>query len=271
MPKGGGKSGSGGGGSINGVKGGQTFPKPDMLNNQYEDASMVYNGDTAKLGPGEADPDYHYPLGNFKKTNADPDINPGGVIQRDGLIAEKLAKKDQEAIHAYTGGFVDDGIRFEDLNAEKVNKALYDPVGFKAEHGEEMYKRAKAYANELEADLNKVASYKGEVYRTSLMPPERIAQYKEGGVVQFDNFLSSSASPVSSYKAFADLQEYMTLPQESWATRFVINSKHGKLIRSISEFRREEEVLFNKGSKFKVTKKVWNPDRNTWDIHMEEI
>lgn len=207
------------------------------------------------------------------KYPSDPVTNPGGQLTGPGVKAEQLSASDAAPIIAYTGGKVPGGERFKGLSAEKLNRSLYDPEGFKRTlelAGEspssiaDYMRRATQYKNELNAAMDKLRNYEGEVYRTiSDHGGSLAAKYEVGKPVTFKEFVSTSRSTAPTYKAF----DYASTGD----TRFVIQSKTGKWIESISNYTGEREVLFKSGSKFMVTKKTFNKDRGTWDIHMKEI
>lgn len=204
---------------------------------------------------------------------SDPDINPGGVYTGPGELVEDLPAHVQGPIHAYTGGHVPGGERFAGLNAEKLNRSLYDPEGFKRTldlAGEspasiaDYMKRAKGYQAELDSALSAVKNYQGEVYRTISDPGGLIAkQYEPGSVATMKGFTSTSRSPNPSYKAFNS-----TGANNS---RFIIQSKTGKHIERVSNYVPEQEVLFRSGTSFRVVSRTWNAERKTWDIKLAEI
>lgn len=214
---------------------------------------------------------------NEYREPGDTPINPGGQLVGPGVAVEKLAKADKDSIIAYSGAHVDGGERFKGLNAEKVNRSLYDPEGFKrtlkmAGESEESIadyvKRAKAYQVELDRSLSKVRNYEGEVYRTisnsDLGGGRRIADsFEAGKPVTFREFLSTSRAPNGAYKAYAKAG--------NGEIRFKIQSKSGKSIEKVSWATSEREVLFKSGSSFNIVSKTYNQSRGSWDIVMEEI
>lgn len=208
-----------------------------------------------------------------KRYETDPTITPGGVYTGPGELVQDLPANVQGPIHAYTGGKIPGGERFAGLNAEKLNRSLYDPEGFKRTlnlAGEspqqiaDYMKRAKGYQVELDAALSKVRNYEGEVYRSVVDEGGAIAkQYEPGSVATMKGFTSASRSPNPSYKAFNSTGE--------GHTRFIIQSKTGKHIEQISLFEKEREVLFRSGTSFRVVSRTWNAQRGTWDIKLAEI
>ena len=197
-----------------------------------------------------------------KKLPGDPTIHPGGKIIDDGKLVQNLPEKQQEAIKAYTGAYVPGGDRFAGLNAEELNRALYDKEGFISTYGRAQYTRALRFKEELDSSLSKVASYRGEVYRV-IADNGLSERFVPGKVHTFNEFLSTSRTPRSSYKAFVS--------SGPGQIRFIIQSKKGKLIEQVSAYGGEKEVLFRSGSSFMITKKVPNHSRGTVDIWMKEI
>ena len=274
----GGKSGVGGGGGGGGGGFGTTTHEPTPAIKSVEEGRAPGFQD---FKPGENVGAYQLEHQTYRHYEQDPTLHPGGIISKTG---NQVTEVKHEAITAYTGGHIQGSAasRFKDLNAEKVNKALYDRAGFEKDmvglglDPKEMYKRAKAYEAEINSELQHVASYQGEVYRTisnSHVGGKALSEkYVPGQVQQFDEFLSTSRSASPSYKAFVDAKGPHVL-KESQASkiRFVIQSKTGKPIENVSQYIREQEVLFGSKSRFMVTKKVFNQDRGTIDIHMTEI
>lgn len=203
----------------------------------------------------------------------DPVTNPGGTLTGPGVNVENLTRSERAAIEAYTGSKVPGGERFSGLNAEKLNRYLYDKEGFVRTlelAGEspakiaDYLKRAEAYKVELNRALDKVRNYQGQVYRTiSDSTGELAARYEPGKAVTLREFVSTSRSTNPSYKPF-DLAG-------TGETRFLIQSKTGKWVEKVSHFRPEREVLFKSDTSFMVTKKVFNRSRGTWDIHLKEL
>lgn len=234
-------------------------------------------GGTANLaGPGPAGAPEIVPphsAGHGAQYPGDPITNPGGTLTGPGTKAEFLPADEVASIIGYTGGKVPGGERFKGLNAEKLNRSLYDPEGFKRTlelAGEspasiaDYVKRAAKYKDELNASLSKLRNYEGQVYRTISDTSGNLAKmYEPGKPITLKEFVSTSRSPRPSYMAFEHAS--------TGSTRFVIESKTGKWIESVSNYAAEKEVLFRSGTKFMVTKKTYNKDRGTWDIHMKEI
>ena len=212
-------------------------------------------------------------IDNSPLSEVDADVKPGGVLTGPGVKAEQLSPQDAASISAYTGMQVPDGERFAGLNAEKVNRSLYDPQGFvnklksqgrTPSEIDDLVKRAGQYERELNRSLSKLRSYEGEVYRTIDDAGGSIAdQFVPGQTVSMKGFTSTSRSTNPSYMPFAKAK--------SGKTRFVIKSKTGKSIEKVSEYAEEREVLFGTKAKFSVRSNTYNEARGTRDIYLEEI
>lgn len=203
----------------------------------------------------------------------DPVTNPGGVLTGPGVKAEQLAAKDSGPARAYTGAHVEGFDHYAGLNAEKLNRTLYDPAGVRRTlemagesqaYIDDFFKRASRYQKELNTSLDKMKSYQGQTYRTvSDSGGQLAAKYQPGKPVTMKEFVSASRSTNPSYKPY-DLAS-------TGSTRFIIQSKSGKLVEKISQYQAEREVLFKSGSKFMVTSKKFNSERGTWDISLKEL
>lgn len=239
MGKGSGKGGGGGAGGGGRAVGGAPQPEEPPVN---------WGADT-----------------NYAKDHTeDPDAKPGGVVKGPGYDAQLLFQKDQDSIVAYTGGKVDGGQRFKDLNAEKLNEALYNPKKFLEEEGPQMMTRAKAFAKELDTSLGKVRNYEGETYRVIMdRGGEVAAKFTPGKNYVADHFVSTSRSTTPSYRAFTQASDNQT--------RFIIHGKRGKMIENVSKYMEEKEVVYRLKTKFHVESKKFNYARSTWDIVLREI
>lgn len=178
--------------------------------------------------------------------------------------ATRLEKYDKDNIKAYTGGKVlEGGERFGGLNAEELNRTLYNPTEYPPTAV------SKNFEKILNASLDKVKDMKGEVYRTVV--DESVASnalglaanYVPGKTVTLKEFASTSRVK-NNHTGYA----YTKL---NYGLRLKIQSKHGKAIAKISRFSNEREVLFKSGTTFHVTSRTWNQARSTWDITMTEI
>lgn len=234
---GGGKGGSAGGGGGGGGEAAGGAPPPETV--KLPKKSEIYES---------------------MVVGTDPTINPGGKLVGKGVKAENLSAEAQKSIKAYTGSKVPGGERFS-VKPEQLNKVLR---GETSGLTKAKVSQAKAYQKELNESLSKLRSYKGETYRTISDFDSKIAsKYIPGKIVRQPEFTSTSRVPSASYKPFHGAS--------SGSTRFKVQSKTGKLIEKISEYKAEKEVLFRSGTNFKVTSKTWNPGRGTWDISLTEL
>ena len=80
-----------------------------------------------------------------------------------------------------------------------------------------------------------------------------------GKTVQMDAFISSSKSSSA----------YTVMMGSKWLS--VIEGKHGKLISPMSKYPYENEVLFKRGTKFKITRFVEKGLGNIPNVYMEEV
>jgi hypothetical protein len=204
-----------------------------------------------------------------------------------GTAVENLPQPNQDIISAYTGKYVEGLEHLDGMNAEDLNEVLrewgsgapFDPTNPK-------HRIAQRYMDDLNESLDKIQPHtKGNLYRviddgSIASRPNNFATdttprhgnisdlFQEGRVSHFDDFLSTSKSPNSSYKPY----EHQQGTSVNAPIRLKITSSHsGRDIQNVSRFKDEKEVLFGTGKKFLVTSKKWNTNRNTWDITMEEL
>ena len=109
----------------------------------------------------------------------------------------------------------------------------------------------RARAEAISAGLAKLPPFEGEVYRGADIDPQIGERYRAGAVVTEDAFTSTSR----------------TLPFEG-NTYWTIQSRQGRDISAISRLP-EDEVLFDRGSRFRITQNfVFDGNRF---IEMEEV
>jgi len=223
-----------------------------------------------------------------------PELNKAGMSMKDltsktpenwdmlpegGRGVKEFGKWDYENLHAYSGGRVPDGERFHGINAEELNRSIYDPKGFIADHGAEQYAYAQQYAADLSESLSKVQPNVGTTYRVMKTPDGMGAginnamtdQFQVGKALDYKGFVSSSGSKNSSYLAYNDVYGSGSGGTVWPAVRIQIAGKSGIEIRKAAKYHDEYEVLFPTDKKFMVTSKNWNPQRETWDISMREL
>lgn len=182
-----------------------------------------------------------------------------GVIAGKGQLAEELPLEQREVIRHYTG--LTSSTPFTMISAEDLNFYLRGGHTLITAAEAKLYKQ---YQKELNKNLSKIRSYRGDVYRVIQDKSGTIAsKYSPGNIVKQNDFLSTSRSRVAAVFPYDRATR--------GKTRFKIQSKTGKPIEKISNHPREHEVLFRSGTSFKVTSKTWNTQQETWDITLTEL
>ena len=101
--------------------------------------------------------------------------------------------------------------------------------------------------------------FEGMAYRGTNLTAKQVEKYKNAlkatGIIEEPAFTSSS---------------YVKEEAFDGNVRFSIKSKNGTIIEKVSSVKREKEVLFKAGQKFKVTD-FKEYDGNVYDIYMEEV
>lgn len=92
-------------------------------------------------------------------------------------------------------------------------------------------------AERLSSALTKLPPYVGLVHRGVDLPPHVLDSYRPGAVVEERAFMSSSATPENAFPGNA---------------QFVVQSASGRDISSLSQMPWEGEVLFDRGTRFRV-------------------
>jgi hypothetical protein len=115
----------------------------------------------------------------------------------------------------------------------------------------------------MRAALQKMKSFKGKVYRGTHLTSSFLAKHQPGQLITYPGFLSTSKSR----EASEDFVRNAIL---------VIHAKNGKSVKTYSQVPREDEILFDHNSKFKVIKRkktriefIENPVVE--EIELEEI
>lgn len=120
---------------------------------------------------------------------------------------------------------------------------------------------AKALANQIDRALRKIPTYQGETTRVmgfsgrkaSQQMAEYLSQFKVGETVTFKGFLSTGTNTSKLKSKF----------KQDATAHFSITSKRGHDLRRYNP--EEREVLFNRGTTFRVVSKRGN------NIRLEEI
>ena len=156
-------------------------------------------------------------------------------------INNKIRPAETFCVDKYTGDF------FVDINFYLRNGG---------EPKEEFFERYKKVMN---SALDKLESYKGNVYRGADLSSEIINKYKKaaetGEPYTENHYLSTSKDREKSFDR---------------NTKYKILSKNGKQIEELSYFSHEKEVLFKEGTQFKILK-VYVDEQGFNRIEMEEI
>lgn len=185
-----------------------------------------------------------------------------------GKNVEDLAKGDKDLISAYSGAYIPGMDRLQGINAEELNKHLYN-AEWNSLQSAAQQAAAKGFQKELDAALNKIKSSPGTTYRVVANPLVGVgeaglaSQYVPGQVAKFNAFLSTASTKNAasfSYESAA-----------AGSVRLTIKGKTGKSIAKVSEYAPEKEILFGSGKKFMVNSRTWNTSNRTWDIAMTEI
>jgi hypothetical protein len=105
-------------------------------------------------------------------------------------------------------------------------------------------------------DLAKLPPVKGPVYRGTHLEPHEAAVYQPGRIVREPAFTSTTSDPA---KAFPG------------NTRFYIDSQTGKDVSAVSMAPHESEILFDRGTVFKVLDNVFDPATGQYHIYLREM
>ena len=100
-------------------------------------------------------------------------------------------------------------------------------------------RRIDDYRLTLNAALDRFPDQPGTAWRGADLTPLEQAEYVPGRIVRWEAFTSASRRQDKAFRR---------------NTRFTIHGRHGKRIDRLSEYPREDEVLFKSGSRFQVAK-----------------
>jgi ADP-ribosyltransferase exoenzyme len=162
----------------------------------------------------------------------------------DSLAGQPLTDTDQAALHDYT---TNDGYT-------TMNPFLRDSGGY----SDADKVAIQARADRVSEGLAKLPPQPGTAYRGVQYSHDILARYEPGQVVTERAFTSTSQDPNVAQGAF------------NGNTLMTITGRNGKDIAPFSNYP-EAEILYDKGTSFKVISKVWNPRIDKWVIHMEEV
>jgi hypothetical protein len=159
-------------------------------------------------------------------------------------VLPELSKEEKASINGYTDGeYFSLNSYLRGLNVSATRKDYFDN-----------------YRNLLNNALDEIPNkFVGAVFGGTTLDSKALKEYKDalktGDPITHDYFTSASKDPGASFGG---------------NTKFIIHSKTGRLIESISEFSHEKEVLFKAGTKFKVKKVEKRSDGFTY-ISLDEV
>jgi hypothetical protein len=168
---------------------------------------------------------------------------PGGKQKtRPDASKQEFNKQDEDAIAFYSGpGFRD------------LNKYLRDPDSVKNPRQRAEY---DAQAAKISNALNKMDTYDGTTYRGTSNKAKDL--YNKGDVVEEKAFTSSS-------KDRTEAEQFA-----KWDGSIMeIKGKNGRSIENYTKFQGQDEVVFDRNSKFKVTDVDKSSDQ--YKIFLEEM
>jgi hypothetical protein len=158
----------------------------------------------------------------ISKTKEEADVN-------EEKWAKTLSDKEKDVIKEYTGG-----------DYGKINDYL--------RNGTEIDSNLKDNINVLSKTLDNAPKFSGEVYRGNYFNSDaQLNNFKEQFKVG-ETYTDKSFMSTTSNKDVVDLY----YNDKNFVSTMNIKSKSGVSINSLSYYTNENEVLFNKGSKFKV-------------------
>lgn len=114
------------------------------------------------------------------------------------------------------------------------------------------------YSRLVSRGLDKLPTYEGETLRGTNLPQSVLEQMDRTGTFSDPAFMSTSTSE--------DVAQGF---RGNGNAMLHIEGNTGHDIASLSQYKNEAEVLFDKGTNFDVLKKVWNP-KGYWDIYLKE-
>jgi len=119
----------------------------------------------------------------------------------------------------------------------------------------------------LNSALDKLPAYNGAVYRSAALPNDLLSQYTKGKTIKELGFTSttSNVEVTSNFKEAGSATRTPVL--------FVINSRKGRSVESMSALPEEKEVIFKSKTNFKVLGIVDTPKENEMikTIYLDEV
>lgn len=118
-------------------------------------------------------------------------------------------------------------------------------------------KKDLGFISVVEQGLSKLPDEQGVVYRRVDLSDQLLARYQIGKIVTEKAFTSASKN-----QHLSDFDGYI---------QFIIESKSGKLIRKLSKYQHQFEVLFKGDTRFLVTDRQEDKRENLIKIYMKEV
>ena len=197
------------------------------------------------------------------------------------LMTEKHTSKDEEgketvhpskmigkiAVKQEDGSFKYSLLELHDGQLEEINKSIREEI---------LDDKINDKINDISSFLDDAPKFTGITYRGlsfNLDNPNEVKYYQDfmkdlEGLekIEFKSFMSTSIRKEKSIE-FTDVNAPKSMNFMNFV--FEIKSKNGVTLSGISRFGSEREVLFNKGSKFKIIN--IKKEKNKIDIKLEEI
>lgn len=133
---------------------------------------------------------------------------------------------------------------------------LYKNINPKMREGN-LTKKDLGFISVVEQGLSKLSDEQGAVYRRVDLSDKLLARYQIGKIVTEKAFTSASKN-----QHLSDFDGYI---------QFIIESKSGKLIRKLSKYQHQFEVLFKGDTRFLVTDRQEDKRANLIKIYMKEV
>lgn len=168
----------------------------------------------------------------------------------------KITKEEEGAIRQYKSS-----------DAYKINDSLRS-IGY-----ENLPEDSKKQIDNISTGLRKLPKYDKILYRNVGLDSMRkfngdekaiefINEHRKGNIVTYDGFTSTSKS-----------KDGYLIDEESQANIEIIKNKNGRDITGFPGVPGEDEVLFDRNSKFKILDSKWTKDYNKYRfiVKMEEL
>jgi ADP-ribosyltransferase exoenzyme len=161
------------------------------------------------------------------------------------LPSRELTDADRATLYEYT----------HDRGYQRLNPFLRRPDKYADEERELL----QAQADGVSQALVKLPDRPGTTYRGVDFSDAVLSEYEPGRIVSERAFTSTSRDPLVALEEFEG-NTFMT-----------ITGRSGKDVTPFSAYSHEAEILFDKGTRFKIIDKVWDPNDGKWLISMREV